>query len=163
MNPQSSTTLYEFVLSLHSIVRWAVVFFGAIVLAQALLGLLAAGELGPLGRRLGLFFVICLDLQLLLGIGLHLFLSPVTRQAMQDMGAAMKDPELRFWTAEHGLLMLVALVLVHVGRFLAGRAKSERSAHLRRFLTTAIALGLIYLRTPWPFASVPRPWIRLPF
>ena len=163
MDPESPTTLFEFVLSLHSIVRWGVVFFGAVVLLQSLLGLLAAGELGKLGKRLGLAFMLFFDVQVLLGIALYVFLSPTTKQGMQDMGAAMKDPVLRFWVLEHGLAMVVALLFVHVGRGLARKAKSERSAHLRRLLTTAIALGLIFLRTPWPFSAVERPWITLPF
>ena len=70
---------------------------------------------------------------------------------------------MRFWVVEHGLAMLVALIVVHVGRVLARKAKSERSAHLRRLLTTAIALGLLFIRSPWPFSAVERPWIRLPF
>jgi hypothetical protein len=164
MDPDSSSTLYEFVLSLHSFVRWGVVLLGALVLLQSLFGVLAGGELGTLGKRLGLFFMIFLDVQVLIGIALHLFLSPVTRRGMEDMGAAMKDPELRYWVVEHGLAMLIALVLVHVGRVLANHAKSERSAHLRRLVTTVIALGLIFVRTPWPFVEdFGRPWLRLPF
>ena len=163
MDPDSSATVYELALSVHSIVRWGVVFFGAVVFLQALLGLMAGGPLGALGKRLGLVFLILLDLQVLIGIALHVFLSPVTKEGMQDMGAAMKDETLRFWVVEHGALMLVALIVVHVGRILARKAESERSAHFRRFATTAIALGLIFLRTPWPFSAVERPWIRWPF
>lgn len=163
MDPDSSTTLYEFVLSMHSIVRWAVVAFGAIALLQALIGVFAAGEPGTAGKRLGLVFLISLDVQVLLGIALHVFLSPVTQQGMQDMGAAMKDPTTRFWVLEHGLVMLVALVLVHLGSILARKAKSERSAHLRRLVTIGLGLALIFVRTPWPFTTVERGWIRLPF
>ena len=163
MPADSSTTLYELTLSVHSILRWGVIFFGAVVFLQALLGLMAGGPLGGLGKRLGLVFLILLDVQVLIGIALHVFLSPVTKQGMQDMGAAMKDPATRFWVVEHGLTMLLALVAVHVGRILARKAESERSAHFRRFLTTAIALGLIFIRSPWPFSAVERPWIRWPF
>jgi hypothetical protein len=163
MDPDSSTTLYEFVLSLHSIVRWAVIAFGVIALLQALIGVFAAGEPGTASKRLGLVFLLSLDIQVLMGIALHVFLSPVTKQGMQDMGAAMKDPTTRFWVVEHGLAMLVALVLVHVGRLLARRAKSERAAHSRRFVTTLLALALIGWATPWPFTAVERGWIRLPF
>lgn len=166
MNPDldSSATLFEFVLSLHSLLRWAVVGLGALILLQGLVGMLAGGQLGTMGKRVGLAFVIAFDLQVLVGIFLHLFLSPTTKQGMQDMGAAMKDPTTRYWVVEHGLAMIVALVLVHLGRALARRAKSERSAHFRRMLTTAIALGLIFIRVPWPFSSgVQRPWVTLPF
>jgi len=119
-------SLYELALSLHSVLRWLVILFGVLVFLQGLIGTLTGGELGPMGKRLGLFFLICLDLQVLLGIALHVFLSPVTRRAMDDMGAAMKDPELRFWAVEHGAVMLIALLAVHVGRILGRRARSDR-------------------------------------
>jgi hypothetical protein len=164
MDPNSSSTLYEFVLSLHSLLRWAVVGFGALVLVQGLLGMTAGGQVGTLGKRLSLAFMISFDLQVLVGLALHLFLSPITKQGMQDMSASMKDPTQRYWVVEHGLTMILALAVVHIGRALAWRAKSERSAHFRRMITTAIALGLILIRAPWPFSpDVVRPWLRLPF
>jgi hypothetical protein len=164
MDPDSSSTLYEFVLSLHSLLRWAVVLFGALVLLQGLLGTTAGGQVGTLGKRLGLAFMVSFDLQVLIGLLLHLFLSPVTKAGMQDMSATMKDPTARYWVVEHGVTMILALVVVHIGRALAWRAKSERSAHFRRMVTTAIALGLILIRAPWPFSpDVTRPWITLPF
>jgi len=164
MDPDSSASLFEFVLSLHSLLRWAVVGFGALVLLQGIVGMTAGGPLGTMGKRVGLAFVIALDLQVLVGIVLHLFLSPTTKQGMQDMGAAMKDPVTRYWVVEHGLAMLVALAMVHLGRLFARRAKSERSAHFRRMITTAIALGLIFIRAPWPFSEdVARPYFRNPF
>jgi hypothetical protein len=164
MDPDKSTTLFEFVLSLHSLLRWAVVGFGVLILIQGLVGMMAGGQLGTMGKRVGLAFMISFDLQVLVGILLHLFLSPTTKQGMKDMGAAMKDPTTRYWVVEHGLAMIVALVIVHLGRVLARSAKSERSAHFRRLITTAIALGLIFIRVPWPFSSgVQRPWLTLPF
>jgi len=164
MDPNKSFTLYEFVLSIHSFVRWAVVVFGVLVLIQGLLGTTAGGQVGTLGKRLGLAFMISFDVQILIGLALHLFLSPITKQGMQDMSASMKDPVTRYWVVEHGLTMILALVVVHIGRMLAWRAKSERSAHFRRMTTTAIALGLILIRAPWPFSpDVQRPWIRMPF
>ena len=156
---------YELALSLHSLLRWLVILFGVLVLLQGLVGMLTGGELGPVGRRLGLVFLICLDLQVLIGIALHVFLSPTTKAYMQDFRGSMGVPDHRFWLVEHGLAMLAALIAVHVGRVLARRASSDRAEHLPRFLTTALALLLILWATPWPFLEEgrARPWIRLPF
>ena len=54
----------------------------------------------------GFKLMIALDLQMLLGLLLYGMLSPFTRQAMQDFGAAMRDSTLRFWAVEHLTMML---------------------------------------------------------
>ncbi len=163
MDPAPTASGYELVLSLHSFLRWVVLGLGASVLLWSLVGSLSGGALGPAGRRLGLAFVLSFDLQLLVGLALHFHFSPTTGQALADMGAAMKDPQLRFWALEHPATMILALIVVHLGRILAHRASSERGEHFLRATSTAIALALILLRTPFPLTSVSRPWLRLPF
>ena len=156
--------MFDVVLSLHSILRWGVVLSGLLVLLQGLSGLLAGGELGALGKRMQLLFLICIDVQLLLGILLWTT-SPTVSSARSDMGAAMKDPTLRYFAVEHGALMLLAVVVVHAGRVWFKRTDSPRAGHLRTALYSGVALALIALRTPWPFLepALARPWIRLPF
>jgi hypothetical protein len=160
MNPPSSA--FELVLFLHSLLRWGVILSGVLVLLQGAIGLFVGGELGALGKRMQLIFMICIDVQLLLGLALWA-LSPTVAQGRADMSAAMKDPQLRFWVVEHGLTMLLALVAVHVGRMLVRKAANPRAAHLRTALYSGLALALIFLRTPWPFANVSRPWLYWPF
>jgi hypothetical protein len=154
--------MFEIVLSLHSLLRWGVVITGLLVLQQGVAGLMAGGELGALGKRVQLWFLMCVDTQLLLGLVLW-FVSPTASSARADMGAAMKDHDLRYFVVEHGALMLLAVVVVHVGRVAVKRAGSARSGHLRAAIYSAVALALIALRTPWPFMEPGRPWIRLPF
>lgn len=153
--------MFETVLSLHSILRWGVLLTGALVLAQGLTGVFAGGALGELGKRMQLAFLICIDVQLLLGLALW-SLSPTVAAARGDMQAAMQDPEQRYFVVEHGALMLLAVAVVHIGRIAARRADAPRSAHLRTAIYAGIALLLIVLRTPWPFMEPGRPWIRLP-
>lgn len=154
--------MFETLLSLHSILRWGVVLSGLLVLQQGVTGLMAGGQLGQLGKRVQLAFLICIDLQLLLGLALWAT-SPTVESARADMGAAMKNSELRYFAVEHGALMILAVAVVHIGRIAARRAASPRSAHLRTAIYAGVALLLILLRTPWPFMDPSRPWIRLPF
>lgn len=153
--------MFELVLSLHSILRWGVVICGVLVFLQGVVGLFAGGQLGQLGKRVGLAFLICVDVQLLLGLLLWTQ-SPTVASARGDMGAAMKDPALRYFAVEHGALMLLAVVVVHLGRIAVKRATAPRSAHLRTAIYAGLALVLILLRTPWPFMEPGRPWIRWP-
>lgn len=155
-----SASTYELALSAHSILRWLVILLLALALVRAFGSMLAGAESGVKARLLGVGAMIALDLQLLLGLALHFWLSPNTRSGMQDMGAAMKDPVQRFWVVEHGATMLLAVVVVHAGRAWAKKAKGSRSEDFRSFLTLAIGLALILLRTPWPFFAegIARPW-----
>jgi len=154
--------MFEIVLSLHSLLRWGVVITGLLVLQQGVTGLMAGGELGSLGKRVQLLFLMCVDTQLLLGILLWMT-SPTVSSARSDMGATMKDPEARYFVVEHGAMMLLAVVVVHIGRVAAKRAQGVRAGHMRTAIYAAVALALIALRTPWPFMEPGRPWIRLPF
>jgi hypothetical protein len=69
--------------------------------------------------------------------------------AMADFGAAMKDDSLRFYAVEHISMMLIAVVLVHIGR-----AKSKKSkTDIEKFRIASIfflaALVLILAGIPW--------------
>jgi cell division protein FtsW (lipid II flippase) len=155
-------SLYELTLSLHSILRWTVLFSGMLVLIAGVLGAMSGDELGALGKRVQLGFMINVDLQVLVGMLLWV-LSPVISGARGDMAASMKDPATRYFLVEHGMVMLLALVVVHVGRIFAARATEVRKVHLRTALYSGLALLLIVARMPVPFLEPARPWLRLPF
>lgn len=158
-----SPTSYEFVLALHSTLRWVVLLLLLVSLLRALAGTVADVKRSAGAKVLGVLTIISLDVTILLGLALHIFLSPVTKNAMADMGAAMKDPEQRFWVVEHGLTMILAAVFIHGCRIWAKRARSNRSEDFRSAVGYLIGLALILVRTPWPFTAVERDWIRLPF
>jgi len=82
--------MYPYVLIAHSLLRWAVIALG-ILAAVSVLGA------GIGARRRVAPFVIALDLQLILGMLLWLWLSPVT--ALR--GGALANPETRHFTMVH--------------------------------------------------------------
>jgi len=154
---------YEFVLALHSSLRWLVLLLLVVGLVRAVVGALTDSKKGAGSKAFGVVTIISLDVQILVGLALHLFISPTTKNAMADMGAAMKDPEQRFWVVEHGAMMILAAVFVHGCRMWAKRARSDRSEDFRLAVGYLIGLALILVRTPWPFTAIERPWFRLPF
>src|SRR5690606_36984443 len=107
--------MYTFTLHLHSYLRWAVLLVGVVALVMAVMGASSRSGWTPQQRRIGLAFTSLMDVQLLLGVVLYLFLSPITRTAFQDMGAAMGNSDVRFFVAEHLIGMVAAVVLAHVG------------------------------------------------
>jgi hypothetical protein len=73
----------------------------------------------------------------------------------------MGNASQRFWTLEHVLLMIVALILIHVGRATSKRAEEARGKHKRAAIFFGLALLAILIAIPWPSLSYGRPLIPL--
>ena len=149
--------MYPFVLSLHSIVRWAALVLGAVVALQAIGGVVAGRPYRARGGRLARIFVAVVDLQLLIGLSLYTVLSPIARAAMQAPGAAMRSAGSRYWLLEHPLLAIVAVALAHLGQILAARAPDDARRWRRAAILFTLATAAIALAIPWPFLPQGRP------
>ena len=150
--------MYTAVLVLHSWIRWIALIagFGA-TLAAANDSHLKANSRAD---RWGLILMMALDIQMLLGLLLYLVLSPFTVVARDNFGAAMRNPQLRFWGVEHISTMLIAVVLVHAGRVLARKAATPDARRTRLVICFGIAIFLMLFGTPWPGMSNARPLFR---
>jgi uncharacterized membrane protein YozB (DUF420 family) len=148
--------LYTVVLSLHNLVRWVVIILAILAFVRAYLGWLGSRPWTEQDRRIGSFFAMSVDVQLLLGLLLYFFLSPLTRQALQDFGAAMSNPGLRFFGLEHIFYMIVAVILVHLGSVFSRRAKPDTSKHRIAAILYTLAVVVILVGIPWD-----RPLLRL--
>jgi hypothetical protein len=153
--------VYRIALVLHSWLRWFVLVFAVLAVVRALLGVLRSTSWSDLDDRVGRLLTVFYDVQVLVGFLLYLFLSPTTKRVFADFGGAMSDGTLRYWGLEHVLLMLVAAVLVHVGRVAIRRVEADRSKHLRALVWYGIALLLTLAAIPWPMMANGRPWLRL--
>src|SRR5687767_7191005 len=151
--------MYSSVLLIHSWLRWAVLIAGLVAVVRGMGGWSGVRRWTRIDDRAGYWFVLLLDLQMLLGLLLYFVLSPFTTQALSDFGAAMKNSGLRFWAVEHVFGMIIALVLAHVGRVRVRNAPAARKHRL-----TAIFLGLALLAIlasiPWPGMPSGRPLFR---
>ncbi len=155
--------MYLTFLSLHSVLRWIVVLLAALATARAASGWLKGRNWTPLDDRLGLAFTIVLDTQVLIGLILYLFLSPVTASAFHDLGVVLSNDTARFWIIEHIFAMVVSLILVHIGRSMSGRPGPARQRYQRTALLFGLATLILIISIPWPFmpAGAGRPWIRI--
>jgi uncharacterized membrane protein YozB (DUF420 family) len=148
--------LYTIVLSLHNLVRWVVVILAILALVRAYLGWLGNRPWTEQDRRVGSFFTMSMDIQLLLGLLLYFFLSPLTQQVLQDFAAAMSNSGLRFFGLEHVFYMIVAVILAHLGNVFSRRAKTDSSKHRTAAIFFTLAAVVILIGIPWS-----RPLIRL--
>lgn len=154
--------MYALVLIVHSWLRWVVVIGGAAAFGLSLAGWLNKSPYDATHKRLDLVYLIAVDLSVTLGLLLYGVLSPITTQVVfNDFGAAMKDGALRFWAVEHLTAMLLAVVVLHVGRVFAKRAPDDGKRLFRGAVTTVLSLAIILSSIPWPWGSVARPLLRL--
>jgi hypothetical protein len=148
-----NTDMYSFILHLHSIGRWIVL----LLLLIAIFNSLVAGD-RPFIRtdaRTGLILVIVMDLMFLIGLSIWYFGDKGYKmiQAM-GMSAVMKNSATRFFAVEHISMMLIALILVHIGKVQGRKKISDRAKHRRTMLFYLFALLIILLSIPWPFRFI---------
>ena len=147
--------MYPTILAIHNIVRWIVLISGLIAAVKALIGWFGSKEWSNLDDQLGLIFTISLDIQLLLGLVLYIFLSPITTTAFRDFGAAMADGDLRFWAIEHIFMMVLAVILAHIGRALSKKAVEDKAKFKRAAIFYTLAILFILAAIPWDRALLP--------
>lgn len=154
--------MYTFFLSLHNILRWFVVIFAILAIVRAYAGWSGKKEWAKADDRAGIMYTGILDLQVLVGLILYLFLSPITTSAFSNLSAAMTSSPSRFFTLDHILLMVIAMVVAHVGRSLSRKAATVQARFRLAALGFSLSILLILLAIPWPFlATIGRPLLRL--
>jgi uncharacterized membrane protein YidH (DUF202 family) len=90
-----------------------------------------------------------LHTQLLIGLALYFFLSPITQLAFTDFGAAMKDSQTRLVAVEHISVNIIAVVLATVNNAKNKKAIADAAKHKNALIFTIAALVLILSRIPW--------------
>lgn len=145
--------MYNFLLHLHSIGRWIVL----LLLVIAIFNSLVAGK-RPWIRtdaRTGTILVIFADLMLVIGL-VQWYWGPKGYNFIEasGMSAVMKDSYQRFFAIEHIAGMLIAIILIHIGKAQARKSIPDKSKHRRTMLFYLIALIIILAMIPWPFRQI---------
>lgn len=149
----------QILLVLHDLIRWLVLIFAIWTVISAISGLVSKREYTGGDSRSNFFFMLSMDIQLL--IGLILYFSNGWFESLKHIGASMKDPMVRFFTIEHSVMMIIAWILVHAGRIAVKKAATSSLKFKKSLLFFGIALLIILVAIPWPFReAVARPWFR---
>jgi len=149
----------DYLLPIHSILRWAVVLFGLWTLLNALSGVFTKRAFTPGDNRTSFFFTLSCDIQLLLGLILYFNNSWFN---ILKSGQAMANGTNKFFAMEHAASMIIAWILVHVGRSVVRRGTTDAQKHKRALIFFGIAILLILAMIPWPFRNpeIARQWFR---
>ncbi len=150
----------QVVLILHNILRWGVVFFGVWTVLNALTGLIGKRNYSSADNVSNLLFMIFCDIQLLVGLILF-FTNSWFDKVKSGMGAVMKNSYDRFFTVEHAGMMILAWILVHIGRASVKKAPTSSAKHKKMLIFFGLGLLIILISIPWPFRQeVARPLLR---
>jgi len=133
-----------FIQKFHS--GWAylvlILLFAATI--NALLGYLSKKEFLPKDRKIALFALIGMHIQLVVGLILY-FVSPLGKASLGQMS----DASLRLTSLEHPLVNLIAIALVTIGWSKHKKATTSEAKFKAITFPYAIGLLLVLSRIPW--------------
>jgi hypothetical protein len=138
--------LYTALLHTHSSLRYLVLIFLIVVIVKSTLGLVQGKPFTKLDNTLSLVLLIVTHVQMLVGLFLY-FVSPFVK-----FGAdTMKAHDTRYWTVEHSLAMILAVVLITVARSTSKKltqdsAKFKRLSYLNTLALVVIVLAILMSR-----------------
>jgi hypothetical protein len=107
-------------------------------------------------NRLGLLLTIFSDVMLLVGLYLY-FVGDRGYKIFEEAGgmnAVMKNATLRFYAVEHIAGMLIAIILIHIGKAQSHKPIGDRAKHRRTMIFYFLALLIILVSIPWPFRAI---------
>lgn len=152
--------MYEALVIAHSWLRWLVLLTALFAFFRAIGGRMSRRDWDRADEAAGWLFVMSLDLQVVIGVVLYLFLSPYTMSAWSNMPEAMRDSSVRFWAVEHLVGMLGGAALAHIGRAKIRKASDPARRHFLAAVFFGLALLVIFASIPWPFMPAARPLYR---
>lgn len=141
--------LYQIFLSLHNVLRWALVAVALWALFRTLTGWLGKGGWLPADAKASKLYPILLDVQTLVGVVLYAGISPLMKVAYSNVPAAMANKELRFYLVEHISAIVIALALAHIGKVRAMRIKDSVARHKTLFFWYGASFLMVLSRIPW--------------
>ncbi len=132
--------MYDTLLGLHSGLRYIVLVLLALALLLAIIGLFGKKAYTETNRKVNLFAMIFTHTQFLVGLILYFF-SPQVNYA--NMAEAMKNAMMRYWTVEHSVLMLFAIILITIGHSRSKKAGPAFNKHRSIALYYGLAILVI--------------------
>jgi hypothetical protein len=146
--------MYGILTPIHSFLRWAVLILLLACIIKSLIGVVSKKAFAKSDDKVSLYLFIATHTQLLVGLILY-FVSPM----VQFNSNTMTNTELRFFTMEHSVMMLIAIVLITMGRIMSKKQPTDAGKFKRLFWFNLIALIVIIAAIPWPcMGAVHRPW-----
>jgi hypothetical protein len=143
--------MYQGFLFLHNLLRWVILILAIVAIVRAYSGMVSRKPFAKSDKQIGLFLMISAHTILLIGLYQWLF-GPWGLQNIinSGMAAVMKDSVYRYWAVEHITGMLIAIVLITIGRGVSKKSLPDRTKYKKSFWYYLVALIIILATIPWP-------------
>lgn len=147
--------MYTGSLHLHSLIRWVMFALLLVLIYKSFKGRRGGLVFTELDRKMALFLFIFTNIQSIIGgyqwftggYGLHVFDS-------LSFGEVMKNRTFRFFSIEHPIGMLIAIILITVGYSKSKRATTDQGKWAALYWPLFFALIVLLISIPWPFREV---------
>ena len=146
-------TMLDILKHAHSGFRWIVLAFLIYAIFNAFTKWQSGKPFEDRDRKANLFTMISTHIQVLLGLVLY-FISP----RVQFGSETMKVSEIRFFTVEHLVMMLIVVILITVGNAMSKKAATDALKFKKTFIYFLVALIIILIAIPWPFRGFGNGW-----
>jgi len=138
-------------LQVHSILRWVILILLFLSIVQSFIGWMRRRELREVDTKLWLFTMITAHTTLLIGLILLFFgRFGILSTGLPEGVMLMKDKFYRFYWVEHPVGMLVATILITIGRGVVKKQIKDPLKYKRAFWLFLLALLIILATIPWP-------------
>jgi len=143
--------MFAVLLQVHSILRWVILILLVLSIVQSFIGWVRRRELREGDTKLWLFTMITAHTTLLIGLILLLFgRFGILSSGLPEGVDLMKDKFYRFFWVEHPTGMLIATILITLGRRVARKQIKDPLKYKRAFWLFLLALVIILATIPWP-------------
>ena len=134
---------------IHSYWAYIVVLLLIFAFINAVMGFAKKRAFTDKDLRISLFTLIVTHIQLLIGLGWY-FMSPWYK-ALRDvgMGEAMKNAQLRLYTIEHPIMMLLAIIFITIGWSKHKKQTTDQGKFKTIMIFYGIGLFFVLSRMPW--------------
>jgi len=122
----------------HNGFRWLVVLFLVIAIIKSFSGWKNNKSFDKSDNLIALLLLSFTHIQFILGLVVY-FMSG----KLASIGESMKDGALRFWSLEHGLLMIIAIALITIGRVSSKKAATDVLKHKKGVIFYSVAFLII--------------------
>lgn len=139
----------------HSFLRWVVLILALLTIIKSFSGMSSKKAFTAGDKKMSLFFMISMDIQLLLGLVLYFTGAwGIKNIQNQGMGEVMKDAAGRFFAIEHTVGMLLAIIFAHVAYAFAKKQMDDSAKFKKIFTFSLLSLLAILVSIPWPFREL---------
>ncbi len=130
----------------HSGLRWVVLALMLVAIVNAMTKK-ASGAYQPTDRKINMFAMISLHIQLVIGLVLYVISNKVNFAEM------FSSPANRFFGLEHFFGMLLAVILVTIAHSKSKKMDDANKKHRIIMMGYTFALIIILASIPWPFRT----------